>query len=59
MLRRAYNRKDLGSQEFLVVTEPSVEGLADKKAREFKLLREAPYLIVNRDRIAYVFDYSP
>jgi len=59
MLRRAYNRKDLGSQEFLVVTEPSVEGLADKKAREFKLLQKAPYLIVNRDRIAYVFDYSP
>lgn len=59
MLKRAYNRKDLGEQRFLVVTEPAVEGLGGKKAREFAVLTRAPYLIVNRDRIAYVFDYSP
>lgn len=59
MLRRAYNRTDLGSQEFIVVTEPQVEGLNDKKPREFQLIEKAPYLIVNRDRIAYVFDYAP
>lgn len=59
MLKRAYNRKDLGSQRFLVVTDPSVEGLAGKKAREFAVIKRAPYLIVNRDRIGYVFDYSP
>jgi hypothetical protein len=59
MLKRAYNRKDLGEQKFLVVTEPSIEGLGGKKAREFSVLTRAPYLIVNRDRIAYVFDYTP
>lgn len=59
MLKRAYNRKDLGDQKFLVVTEPSIEGLGGKKAREFSVLTKAPYLIVNRDRVAYVFDYSP
>lgn len=58
MLKRAYNRRDLGQQDFLVVTEPSIEGLADKKAREFSVLKRAPYLAVNRNRIAYVFDYS-
>lgn len=58
MLRRAYNRRDLGDQEFLVVKDPSVEGLAGKKAREFSVLKRAPYLIVNRARLAYVFDYS-
>jgi len=58
MLRRAYNRRDLGDQEFLVVTDPSIEGLGDKKAREFAVIRQAPYLIVNRTRLAYVFDYS-
>jgi len=58
MLKRAYNRKDLGDQRFLVVTEPSIEGLGGKKAREFGVLAKAPYLIVNRDRIAYVFDYA-
>jgi hypothetical protein len=59
MLRRAYNRKDLGEQDFLVVTDPTIEGLAGKKPREFAVLKRAPYLIVNRRRIAYVFDYSP
>lgn len=59
MLKRAYNRKDLGNQKFLVVTEPSIEGLGGKKAREFSVLTKAPYVIVNRDRIAYVFDYTP
>lgn len=58
MLRRAYNRRDLGDQEFLVVKDPSIEGLAGKKAREFSVLKRAPYLIVNRERLAYVFDYS-
>lgn len=59
MLKRAYNRTDLGEQDFLVVTEPSVEGLNAKKQREFAVLKRAAYLIVNRKRIAYVFDYSP
>jgi hypothetical protein len=59
MLKRAYNRKDLGDQPFIVVTEPSIEGLGGKKAREFGVLSKAPYLIVHRDRVAYVFDYSP
>lgn len=58
MLKQAYNRKDLGSQDFLVVTEPSIEGLGDKRPREFSVLSKAPYLIVNRLRVAYVFDYS-
>lgn len=59
MLRRAYNRTDLGEQRFLVVTDTAIEGLAGKKPREFAVLKRAPYLIVNRTRIAYVFDYSP
>ncbi len=59
MLKRAYNRKDLGDQRFLVVTDPSIEGLGGKKAREFSVLTRAKYLIANRDRIAYVFDYTP
>jgi len=59
MLKRAYNRRDLGHPKYLVVTEPAIEGLAGKKAREFSVLTKAGYLIVNRDRIAYVFDYSP
>ncbi len=57
MLRRAYNRRDLGDQRFLVVTEPTIDGLTGKKAREFSVVKNAPYLIVNRDRIGYVFDY--
>ncbi len=59
MLSRAYNRNDLGSQDFLVVTEPSIEGMGGKAAREFSVLKRASYLIVNRRRLAYVFDYSP
>ncbi len=59
MLKRAYDRADLGNQDFLVVTETSVEGLSNGKSREFSLIKRAPYLIVNRMRLAYVFDYSP
>jgi len=58
MLRRAYNRSDLGEQDFLVVTEPSIDGLGSHKAREFSVLKQAPYVVVNRRRLAYVFDYA-
>jgi hypothetical protein len=58
MPAKAYNRKDLGAQDFLVVTEPSIDGLGASKAREFSVLKRASYVIINRLRLAYVFDYS-
>ena len=58
MQSKAYNRNDLGAQDFLVVTEPSIDGLGSRKSREFSVLKRAPYVIVNRRRLAYVFDYS-
>lgn len=59
MLRKAYQRKDLGTLEFLVMTEPVIEGLPTKRGREIALLKRLPYVAVNRSRIAYVFDYAP
>ncbi len=58
MRKKAYMRTDLGDQDFLIVNEPTVEGLAGKRPREFQLLKRTPYVIVNKRRIAYVFDYS-
>jgi hypothetical protein len=57
MLKRAYVRTDLGDQNFLVVTEPRMEGLPASQGREMALLKRLPYVAINRRRIAYVFDY--
>jgi len=59
MLKRAYARSDLGDQDFLVITEPTIEGLpAGQGGREISLLKRLPYVAINRRRIAYVFDYA-
>jgi hypothetical protein len=59
MLRKAYQRKDLGPLDFLVMTEPVIEGLPNKRGRDVALLKRLQYVAVNRARIAYVFDYAP
>lgn len=55
---QAFNRVGDGARDFLVVTEPKIEGLDHSRGREFEVLRSVPYVIVNRRRLAYVFDYS-
>lgn len=57
LLRGAYDRNDLGDRDFLVMIDPVIEGLSGHSEREFKTLLDVPYVIINRRRVAYLFDF--
>ena len=45
-------------KDFFVIQDPTVSGLANKRSREFSLLRRLPYLIVNRRKLSALFLYE-
>jgi hypothetical protein len=52
--KRSMNSDMLFNQDFIVVINPILQGFTAKPAPEYALLENVPYLIVNRDRIAFI-----
>ena len=52
---RAMNSDALRKHDFVVMLNPILRGFAAKPAPEYALLKNVPYLIVNRDRISIIF----
>jgi hypothetical protein len=53
--KRAINSDTLRHHDFIVVVEPKIRGLTVNGAREYTLLENPSYVIVNRNRIAFIF----
>ncbi|MBN2243872.1 MAG: hypothetical protein JW793_14395 [Acidobacteria bacterium] len=53
--RRALDANARPGRDFIVVVEPAFQGLPDAAAPEYGLFRNLRYVIVNRDRIAFLF----
>ena len=52
---RAIDSDTPGNHDFFVMVKPMLQGFPAKAAPEYAVLRDIPYLIVNRDRIAFIF----
>jgi hypothetical protein len=52
--KRAMNSDMLFNHDFLVMINPILQGVTAKPVPEYALLENVPYLIVNRDRIAFM-----
>jgi len=54
----AYEPARTGGQRYFVVQEPVIRGLNLDGSAELKLLRSLSYAIIQKDRLAYVYDFS-
>jgi hypothetical protein len=54
----AYEADDHVSRRFLVMRKPSVRGFDHRGDQELKGLLSLPYLIVNKLRLSYVYDFN-
>ncbi len=50
--RSVSERDDLGGHDFLVISEPTIEGIPRSSPEEYGLLAKVPYIIVNRNRVS-------
>ncbi len=53
--KRAIRSDMLPAHDFIVMVNPEIRGLPAESSPEHALLESAPYLIVNRDRISFIF----
>jgi len=53
--KRALDSDARRHYDFIVVVQPEFQGLPDNTAPEYDLLRNLDYVIVNRDRLAFLF----
>lgn len=53
--RRVIDRDATSDHDFLVILSPQIRGLEGKLAREYAVLEGLPYVIANRDRIAFMY----
>ncbi len=53
--KHALNSSTFRHCDFIVVVEPKLEGLILKPAREYAVLENMPYAIVNRNRLSLIF----
>ena len=53
--RRAFDQDAHLPDDFIVVVHPEFRGLPANDAPEYALLRDLHYVIVNRDRLAFLF----
>jgi hypothetical protein len=53
--RRAFDPAGPGGHDFIVVLEPGLSGHDAQETSEYAILEALPYAIVNRNRVAFVF----
>ena len=54
----AYEADDHISRRFFVLRQPVLRGLDDHGDQELKALTELPYLILNKLRLSYIYDFN-
>ena len=54
----AYEVDDRMSRRFFVMRNPSVRGFNPKDDSDLKLLTKLPYVIVNKTRLSYIYDFN-
>jgi hypothetical protein len=55
---RAYEPSRTGGQRYFVIQEPVIRGLVLDGSSDLRLLKGLSYAIVQKDRLAYVYDFS-
>jgi hypothetical protein len=54
----SYEADDRNSRRFFVMRNPEVRGLKVDGDPDLALLKELPYLILNKTRLSYVYDFN-
>ena len=54
----AYELGDV-TKKFFVMEEPRIRGVRLEDDTDLSLLHGLPYVIVNKDRLAYIYDFTP
>lgn len=55
---RAYEINDKATSRFFVMRDPKVRGFKHEEDPELKQLLELPYVILNKSRLSYVYDFN-
>ncbi|HET6204228.1 MAG TPA: hypothetical protein VFI25_15660 [Planctomycetota bacterium] len=53
----AYEPSD-GARRFFVVEAPEIRGIRLEGDKDLEILRGLPYVIVNRERLSYIYDFD-
>ena len=54
----AYESTDEATRRFFVMRDPKLRGFKHAEDQDLKGLLHLPYLILNKDRLAYVYDFN-
>ncbi|MBL6721056.1 MAG: hypothetical protein ISQ08_06560 [Planctomycetes bacterium] len=55
---RAYEIDDKATRRFFVMREPQLRGFQHGDDKELKQMLELPYVILNKSRLSYVYDFN-
>ena len=55
---RSYEVEDRKTRRFFVMQRPQVRGMNLEGDPDLGLLKELPYLILNKTRMSYVYDFN-
>lgn len=53
-----YDVDDPATRRFFVMRKPSLRGFTDHKDKDLAQLTELPYMIVNKLRLSYIYDFN-
>lgn len=54
----SYEADDHSTRRFFVLRKPKIRGFVDHGDQDLKLLSDLPYLILNKPRLSYVYDFN-
>ena len=54
----AYEISDKATRRFFVMRNPTVRGFKDHGDNELKQMFSLPYLILNKERLSYIYDFN-
>lgn len=55
---KAYEAEDV-TKRFFVMEAPQIRGIDLEGDGDLKLLRHLPYIVVNKTRLSYIYDFNP
>ncbi len=54
----SYEADDRASRRFFIMRNPLVRGFNDRNDADLKLLAKLPYVILNKARLSYIYDFN-
>ncbi|MAE27540.1 MAG: hypothetical protein QF724_02930 [Planctomycetota bacterium] len=54
----SYDVNDHSTRRFFVMSSPVMKGLVDHDDRDLKQLADLPYAILNKERVAFLYDFN-